>query len=88
LQIAEGKITCQKVKISGDGAKISRVSNYIVLSFALLSDEKEVMSTKGKSAWHRLIIHCPLPKNTMSSGMKKNGGGGGLIQSTQRLSGY
>ena len=38
----------QKVKISGDGANISRVSNYIVMSFALLSDEKEVMSTKGK----------------------------------------
>ena len=31
---------CYKVKISGDGAKISRISNFIVMSFALLSDEQ------------------------------------------------
>ena len=43
-----GEMGCQKIKISGDGTNISRVSNYIVMLFALLSDEKEVISSKGK----------------------------------------
>lgn len=36
------------MKISGDGAKMSRIANFIVLSFALLSDGEKVMSSKGK----------------------------------------
>ena len=38
----------QKVKISGDGASISRISNYIIMSFSLLSDKEDVMSPKGE----------------------------------------
>ena len=55
IQVKDGKTgDHQKVKILGDGAKISRVSkligqsNYIVISFALFNNEKEVMSCKGK----------------------------------------
>lgn len=38
----------QSVKISGDGAKMSRITNFVVLSFALLSEGEKVMSTKGE----------------------------------------
>jgi hypothetical protein len=38
----------QRVKISGDGAKMSRLTNFVILSFSLLSDGEKVMSTKGK----------------------------------------
>ena len=49
VQVKDGKTgDHQKVKISGNGAKKSRVSNYIVISFSLLNNEKEVMSCKGK----------------------------------------
>ena len=36
-----------KVKISGDGALISRNSNYVILSFSILHKGEEVMSSKG-----------------------------------------
>jgi hypothetical protein len=42
-----GQNGTQKIKISGDGASISRISNYIVMSFSLLSDKEDVMSPKG-----------------------------------------
>jgi hypothetical protein len=38
----------QKVKISGNGAKMSRVTDFVVLSFSLLSEGEKVMSAKGK----------------------------------------
>ena len=42
VQVKDGKTgDHQKVKIAGDGAKISRVSNYIVISFALLTIMKK-----------------------------------------------
>ena len=37
-----------RIKISGDGAKMSRITNFVVLSFSLLSEGEKVMSTKGK----------------------------------------
>ena len=37
-----------KVKISGDGAKMSRNTNYIVLSFAVLNEGEEVLTSKGE----------------------------------------
>ena len=49
LQIEQGEKGLQRVNIAGDGAKISRISNYIVLSVALLSDDRSVMSRKGKT---------------------------------------
>ena len=36
-----------KVKISGDGAKMTQKSNFVILFCALLQKEKEVMSAKG-----------------------------------------
>jgi hypothetical protein len=36
------------VKISGDGAKMSRITNFVVLTFSLLSEGENVMSTKDK----------------------------------------
>ena len=37
-----------QVKISGDGAKMTRLTNFILLSFSLLNEGEEVMSSKGK----------------------------------------
>ena len=36
-----------KIKISGDGAKMTQKSNYVLLSCALLQKKEEVMSAKG-----------------------------------------
>ena len=36
-----------KVKISGDGAKMTRLTNFIIISFAILNAEGTVMSSKG-----------------------------------------
>ena len=36
-----------KVKISGDGAKITRLTNFIIISFSILNAEDTVMSSKG-----------------------------------------
>lgn len=36
-----------QLKISGDGAKMSRNSNFVLLSFSLLQSRKDVMSAKG-----------------------------------------
>ena len=38
----------QIVKISGDGAKMTRVTNFVVLSFSVLSEGEKVMSAKGE----------------------------------------
>lgn len=36
-----------RVKLSGDGAKMSRLTNFVVISFSLLNSQKFVMSSKG-----------------------------------------
>ncbi|XP_028410462.1 uncharacterized protein LOC114533075 [Dendronephthya gigantea] len=36
-----------KVKVSGDGAKMTRLTNFIVISFSVLNLEETVMSSKG-----------------------------------------
>jgi hypothetical protein len=36
-----------KIKISGDGAKMSRNTGFVVLSFSILSERDKFMSTKG-----------------------------------------
>ncbi|PFX33075.1 hypothetical protein AWC38_SpisGene2134 [Stylophora pistillata] len=41
-----GDLEKQEVNVSGDGAKMSRITNFIVISFALLSDGEKVMSCK------------------------------------------
>lgn len=35
-----------KVKVSGDGARMTRNSNYVIVSFSILQKE-EVMSSRG-----------------------------------------
>ena len=36
-----------KVEISGDGARMRRNSNYIIMSFSILQKEEELMSSRG-----------------------------------------
>lgn len=36
-----------KVKLSGDGAKMTRVTEFVIVSFSVLNDEDAVMSSKG-----------------------------------------
>lgn len=38
---------CVKVKLSGDGAKMTRSCNFILMSFALLDSSQDVMAAKG-----------------------------------------
>ena len=35
------------VKISGDGAQMTRLSTYMLLSFSVLQSQQEVMSSQG-----------------------------------------
>ena len=44
-----------KVKISGDGARMTRNSNYIILSFSILQKEDELMSSRG--TWQYSLQH-------------------------------
>ena len=44
---AQCESNCVKVKLSGDGAKMTRSSNFILISFALLDSSEDVMSAKG-----------------------------------------
>jgi len=44
----EHEITEAKVRIGGDGAKMSRIASFVVLSFSLLGDEESIMSAYGK----------------------------------------
>ena len=37
-----------KVKISGDGARMTRLSNFMLLSFSFLETKENVLSSKGK----------------------------------------
>ena len=37
-----------KVKVSGDGARMSRASNFILLSFSILQSTDDLLSSKGK----------------------------------------
>ncbi|CAB3978408.1 Hypothetical predicted protein [Paramuricea clavata] len=41
------------IKLSGDGAKMSRLTNFVVISFSILNNKKDVMSSKGN---HTLAI--------------------------------
>lgn len=47
--------TCSKlsVKVAGDGASMSRKSNFLIISFSLLNDEKSALSSK---ALHPLAV--------------------------------
>ena len=56
-----------KVKISGDGAKMSRTTNFMILSFALLQTGEKVMSSKGNRTL--CIVNGPEKYDTLKSSM-------------------
>jgi hypothetical protein len=43
-----------KIKISGDGSKISRISNFVVLSFSVITDDL-TLSSKDQENLHIMI---------------------------------
>ena len=50
IQVEDGKLTADqkvKVKISGDGARMTRLTNYVILSYCVLDDSKDVLAAKG-----------------------------------------
>jgi hypothetical protein len=36
-----------KIKLSGDGAKMSKLTNFVVISFAVLNKDDDVMASRG-----------------------------------------
>ncbi|VDI54779.1 Hypothetical predicted protein [Mytilus galloprovincialis] len=40
-----------RIKVSGDGTKVSRISNYVVMSFSLIDDETSLSSLHQKKLW-------------------------------------
>ena len=63
-----------KVKISGDGAKMSRSSNFMILSFSLLQTAEKVMSSRANRTIaivngpekYDTLFHQPSMKSTLS----------------------
>jgi hypothetical protein len=50
IQAEDGKLNADKkvkVKISGDGARMTRLTNYVILSYCMLDDSKYVLAAKG-----------------------------------------
>ena len=45
-----------KVKLSGDGARMSRVSNFILLSFSILQSTDDLLSSKGNITNNTILI--------------------------------
>ena len=45
-----------KVKLSGDGARMSRVSNFILLSLSILQSTDDLLSSKGNNVQHYQYI--------------------------------
>ena len=56
-----------KIKISGDGAKMSRTTNFMILSFSLLQTGERVMSSKGNRTL--CIVDGPEKYDTLKSSM-------------------
>ena len=46
-----------RIKISGDGSKVSRISNFVVLSFSVINDDL-TLSSKDQN----LFLHCKLQR--------------------------
>ncbi|XP_028408194.1 uncharacterized protein LOC114530773 [Dendronephthya gigantea] len=56
LMVEDGKLTAGekvKVKISGDGARMTRLTNYVILSYCVLDDSKDVLAAKGI---HKILV--------------------------------
>ena len=50
-----------KIKFSGDGAKISRTSNFVLLSFGILTKEANVLSGPGILHTHYIYYVVKIP---------------------------
>ena len=50
-----------KIKISGDGSKVSRISNFVVLSFSVITDDL-TLSSKDQN----VVLHCKLQRRLWS----------------------
>ncbi|KAJ7382866.1 hypothetical protein OS493_032235 [Desmophyllum pertusum] len=51
LLLKKGKLSTDKpirVKISGDGARMTRLTNYVILSYSLLDDNDDLFCARGK----------------------------------------
>jgi hypothetical protein len=52
-----------KIKISGDGSKVSRISNFVVLSFSVITDDL-TSSSKDQNNF----LHCKLQRRLLTRG--------------------
>lgn len=59
-----------KIKISIDGAKMSRTTNFVILSFSLLQNEESVMSSKGNRTI--AVVNGPENYSTIQNSLSKS----------------
>ena len=45
-----------KLKISGDGARMTKLTNYVILSFYILNGSEDVLSARGDFMTNSLMI--------------------------------
>ena len=45
-----------KLKISGDGARMTKLTNYVILSFCILNGSEDVLSARGDFMTNSLMI--------------------------------
>ena len=45
------------IKISGDGARMTRLTNFVILSYCILDESKDVLSAKGMLLLYHDIFH-------------------------------
>ena len=53
----QGHPTKYRIKLSGDGAKMTRLTGFIVISFSILNDENTVLSPMGWFVVHYKSTH-------------------------------
>ena len=58
-----------KIKVSMDGARMSRTTNFLILSFCLLQDEENAMSSKGNRTI--AVVNGPESYDTVHYSLKK-----------------
>jgi len=59
-----------RVKVSMDGAKMSRTTNFLILSFSLLQNKKDAMSSKGNRTI--AVVNGPEDYHTVCDSLKKS----------------
>jgi len=56
-----------KIKISGDGARMTKLTNYVILSFCILNGSEDVLSAKGDFMTN-LLMRITLITNALRLG--------------------